>query len=331
MVADMTIAATPSVTPPPVVGRAAPAVAVGITVVAWASAFVAIRAVKDDFQPGPLALGRLLVAALALGLAQLVRRTWVRPTAREWLLIAACGVCWFGGYNVALNAAEQRIDAGTTAMLISVGPILIALLAGALLGEGFPGWLLFGAGVAFAGAVIIGVATSTSAEADPLGVVLSLTAALAWAVGVLAQKPTLRRLPPLQVTLLACAIGAVACLPFVGGLGPALRAADPGAVAGMVYLGLVPTALAFVTWAYALSRMDAGRLGVTTYVVPPLAVLGAWPILGEVPPALALVGGAVTLVGIAFTRRRTPDPPPPPLTHARPLPGPFGAPGRASP
>ena len=63
-----------------------------------------------------------------------------------------CGVAWFAIYNVALNAAEQRIDAGTTAMLVNVGPILIAVLAGWLLGEGFPRWLMIGAAVGLAGA-----------------------------------------------------------------------------------------------------------------------------------------------------------------------------------
>jgi drug/metabolite transporter (DMT)-like permease len=71
-----------------------------------------------------------------------------------------------------------------------------------------------------------------------------------------------------------------------------------------VYLGLVPTALAFGTWAYALSRMPAGRLGVTTYLVPPLTVLMAWPLLGEAPPPLALAGGALALVGVSLTRRK---------------------------
>ena len=66
----------------------------------------------------------------------------------------------------------------------------------------------------------------------------------------------------------------------------------------MVYLGAVPTALAFSTWAYALRRMDAGKLGVTTYVVPPLVILLGWLLLDEVPPALALVGGAICLAGV---------------------------------
>ncbi|WP_347060500.1 hypothetical protein ABC795_08200 [Blastococcus sp. HT6-30] len=54
--------------------------------------------------------------------------------------------------------------------------------------------------------------------------------------------------------------------------------------------------------------MDAGRLGVTTYLVPPLVILLGWLLLEEAPPALALVGGAVCLVGVAVSRRRSPRP-----------------------
>ena len=278
--------------------------AMTVTVLAWASAFVAIRAVGPAYSPGPLALGRVLLGTLALGLPLLYRRQWVAPTRQEWALLVVCGLGWFAAYNVALNAAEQTVDAGTTAMLVNIGPILIALLAGALLGEGFPRPLLVGAAVAFAGAVIIGVATSRSAGADLAGALLCLVAAATYAIGVVSQKPTLRRLPALQVTWTACAIGTVACLPFLPALVRETGSAGAGAVSGLVYLGLVPTALAFTTWAYTLARMDAGRLGVTTYLVPPLAILAAWPLLGEVPPVLAVVGGVVCLAGVALSRRR---------------------------
>ena len=206
--------------------------AIAVTVTAWASAFVAIRGVRDSFEPGALALGRLLVGSLALGGLLLARRSWVRPDRREWALIVLCGVAWFAIYNVALNAAEQRVDAGTAAMLINVGPILIALLAGLLLGEGFPRWLLIGAGVAFAGAVVIGAATAHTTSSEIAGVALCLAAALAWAIGVLAQKPALRRLPALQVTQMACTVGALACLPFAGTLIDEAPDATAGDVAG---------------------------------------------------------------------------------------------------
>jgi drug/metabolite transporter (DMT)-like permease len=278
--------------------------AMTVTVLAWASAFVGIRGVGRAYSPGPLALGRLLLGTAALGVLLASRGRWVRPTRPEWGLLVVVGLAWFAAYNVALNAAERRVDAGTTAMLVNVGPVLIALLAGALLGEGFPRPLLVGATVAFAGAVLIGVATSRAGGADPAGAVLCLVAAATYAVGVVSQKPTLRRLPALQVTWTACAVGTLACLPFLPGLVRETGRAGGGAVAGLVYLGLVPTALAFTTWAYTLARMDAGRLGVTTYLVPPLAILAAWPLLGEVPPVLAVVGGAVCLAGVALSRRR---------------------------
>ncbi|WNV77513.1 DMT family transporter [Geodermatophilus sp. DSM 44513] len=278
--------------------------AVAFTVLAWASAFVAIRAVGADLSPGPFALGRLLVGTAVLAVLLVLARTpWVAPTGREWALLAVCGVGWFGVYNVALNAAERHLDAGTTAMLVNVGPILIAVLAGLWLGEGFPRWLVTGLAVAFGGVLLIGLATR-GAGTDVVGVLLCLAAAATYAVGVVAQKPVLRRLPPLQVTAVACAVGALCCLPWAAALVTELGAAPAGSVAGLVYLGVVPTALAFSTWAYALARTDAGRLGVTTYLVPPLVVLMGWLLLGEVPPALAVLGGAVCLAGVALSRRR---------------------------
>jgi drug/metabolite transporter (DMT)-like permease len=279
--------------------------AVAVTVLAWASAFVAIRFVGGSYQPGSLALGRLLVGSAALGLTVLLSRRWVAPTGREWALIVLCGLAWFAVYNVALNAAEQRVDAGTTAMLVNVGPILIALFAGLLLGEGFPRWLVVGALVAFGGAVLVGAATSRADTADLLGVILCLVAAVTYAIGVLAQKPVLARLPAVQVTWLACTIGAVACLPFAPALLDDLGSAPAPATGWLVFLGVVPTALAFSTWAYALARMDAGRLGVSTYVVPPITIVLGAVLLGEVPPVLAMVGGAICLIGVAITRRPT--------------------------
>jgi drug/metabolite transporter (DMT)-like permease len=280
--------------------------AVAVTVLAWASAFVAIRSVGESYDPGPLALGRLLVGSLGLGAGLLVSRRWVEPTRREWALIALCGVAWFGVYNVALNAAEQRVDAGTTAMLVNLGPILIALFAGLLLGEGFPRWLVIGALVAFGGAVLVGASTAGAESSDVLGVLLCLVAALTYAIGVLAQKPVLRRLPALQVTWLACTVGALGCLPFAPALLTDLATAPAGATGGLVYLGLVPTALAFSTWAYALARMDAGRLGVSTYLAPPITIAMSAVLLGELPPVLALAGGAICLVGVALSRRQSP-------------------------
>jgi drug/metabolite transporter (DMT)-like permease len=71
----------------------------------------------------------------------------------------------------------------------------------------------------------------------------------------------------------------------------------------MVYLAVVPMALGFLTWGYALAPTTAGQLGSTMYLVTPLAVLLGWLLLGEVPPALALVGGLLCVARVYVARR----------------------------
>jgi drug/metabolite transporter (DMT)-like permease len=277
-----------------------------LTVVLWASAFVGIRAVADDLSPGSFALGRLLVAAAALGVIVALRRPALPRHRSDWTLIAVSGVVWFGGYFIALNAGEGLVDAGTAAMLVNVGPILIAIFAGLFLREGFPPRLVIGSVIAFAGTLIIGVASGSQAgqENAPLGVLLCLIAAVAYAIGVTVQKPALARVPALSVTAIACAIGAMVTLPFGPLLIEELGSAPPDAIAWIVYLGIFPTAIAFTTWAFALNRTTAGRLGSTTYLVPPVAIGLAWLMLNEVPPALAFVGGALCIGGVIVARSR---------------------------
>jgi drug/metabolite transporter (DMT)-like permease len=278
-------------------------VAIAVTVLAWASAFIVIRGVAPHFSGGALALARLTVGSVILGIV-MIGRPWVRMTAREWLQVIVFGLAWFGAYNVVLNLAEHSLDAGTTAMIVNIGPILIALGAGLFLGEGIPRWLAIGAGIAFVGVVLIGVATGLAGFGDGVGLLWALAAALTYTVGVLFQKPTLRRLPARQVTFVGCVVGALACTPFVGQLVDDLGSAPAASTAGAVYLGAVPTALAFSTWAYALSKMPAGQLGVTTYIVPALVVVFGIIVFHEIPPLLAIVGGVVCLVGVAASRRR---------------------------
>lgn len=277
-----------------------------LTVTIWASAFVGIRAAGADFSPGALAFGRLFVASLALGAVVLVRRGPL-PRGRELALTIATGVVWFAGYNLALNAAELLVDAGTAAMLVSVGPLLIVILAGLFLGEGFPPRLLAGSLIAFAGAVVIGLATSEAGRGPDatLGIVLSLVAALAYAAGVTIEKPALKRAPALQVTWLACGVGTLVTLPFAPQLAAELSRAPAASIAWVVYLGVFPTALAFTTWAFALGRTNAGLLGSTTYLAPPIAIVLGWLILGEVPPALAIAGGALSIAGVIVARSRS--------------------------
>ena len=273
-----------------------------VTVTLWGSAFVGIRAAGGTFSPGALALSRLLVSSAILGAVAVVRHEPV-PRGRDVVAIAGYGVLWLGVYSVTLNAAERHVDSGTAAMIINTGPILIAVLAGIVLREGFPRRLFAGCAVAFGGCILIGLAAIGSGSRSGLGVALCIVAALANAVAVVVQKPVLARVPPFQVTWIGCAAATVACLPF----GPALVTdagnAGAGAIGWMIYPGAAPTALGFATWAIALRRTSAGRMASLTYLIPLVATVLGWAVLGETPPLLAAGGGVLCLAGVILARR----------------------------
>jgi drug/metabolite transporter (DMT)-like permease len=275
---------------------------VAVTLVLWSSAFVAIRHLGQDFHAGALSLGRLVVGALCLGAVAATQRM-PRPTRREWFSIVTIGVLWFGIYNVAINEGERHVDAGTASMLLQVSPIIIAVLATMFLGERFTRYLGIGLALAFSGVALIGVADS-GGDSDLLGIVLCLVAAVVYSVSVILQKPLVTRLPALHVTWLACTVGAIVCLPFLGQLVAETRAAPTSSILWMVYLGAFPTAIAFTTYAYALRHMSASSLGVTTYLVPPITIVMGLVFLAETPPTIAYAGGALALLGVAVARRK---------------------------
>jgi drug/metabolite transporter (DMT)-like permease len=277
--------------------------AVVLAVVLWASAFVAIRAVGDSLSPAPLALLRLGVAAATLTVLVLLRGT-VRVTLsrKSFLLVSAYAVLWLAGYTVALNAGERHVDAGTAALLVNLAPLLVAFAAGRFLGEGFSRPLIIGSLVALGGTAII--AAGATAQRDVTGVLLCLLAAALYAAGVLIQKLTLRDLDGLTAIWLGCVIATAVLLPWTPQLVSEVATAPASAVLGAAYMGVFPTAIGFTAWAYALRRMDAGRLTATTYAVPAVSVLLSWLLLAEIPTVYGLVGGAICLAGVAISRRR---------------------------
>lgn len=279
-----------------------PLAAVATTLVLWASAFVGIRHLGESVPPGSLSLARLLVMVLALLVLMKGRPPRV-PTRREWPLVVAGGASWFGVYNLALNESERRIDAATAALVVQVGPILVALLATFFLGERLTRWLVTGMAVGFGGVVLIGHATSRGDNGDLVGVLLSVVAAVTFAVGVLTQKKLLPTIRPLDLTFWYAVVGAAVCLPWTGELVGVAGDASADTIWWVLYLGVFPSAIAFTTWAFALSHADAGKFAQSTFLVPFITALMAWLLLDEVPPVLSFVGGALCIAGVLLARR----------------------------
>jgi drug/metabolite transporter (DMT)-like permease len=270
--------------------------------VIWASAFIAVRDLADVFSPGAMALGRQIVGTIALTLVAIWRRPRM-PRGRDIALVVGYGVIWFGGYALVLALSGEYLDAGTTAMLVNVAPLIVAAVAGFALGEGYPRSLTIGLGIGFAGVVVI-ASGGVGARSEPIGILLGLIAAVFYAAGVLMQKVALRRVDPVAATWLGCLAGTVALLPFTPQLVTELPTVSAPALTGLVYLGVGPTAIAFLLWAFVLQRSTASVAASATLAVPAIVVGMSWLILHELPTVAGAIGGILCLVGVAWSRRR---------------------------
>jgi drug/metabolite transporter (DMT)-like permease len=274
-----------------------------ITVILWASAFIGIRAVvaSNAYSPGQLSAARLLVASLLLGVLVAMRGGIPVPARRDWLAFFALGATGQMLYQLLLNTGERTVDGGTAALLVSTAPILASLGAVAFLGERLTvlGWV--GTAIAFAGAATIAISSGASLHGGA-GVLIVMAATCLWATYLVLQKTLAGRYDPLELTAWPMWIGATLLLPFAGGLPHAATTAPFVATAAVLWLGAFSSVAAFLTWAYAIRRLEVTVATSALYTVPVAAFVIGVVFLGEMPPASALLGGVVAISGVALVQ-----------------------------
>lgn len=275
--------------------------AVGVSVVAWASAWVSIRVAITAYTPAQLALGRYLIASAILLPLILARRP--RFQKSDWPRIAGAGLFGFTLYNLSLNAGEATITAGAAALIGSTIPVLSTLSARLFLGERANNRVWRGSAIALVGVALIAWGEE-SGIGFGAGAFLVMGAAICAAIYNTLQKPLLAKYAALDVTSVAIFCGTALLMPLGGGLVAAAKAAPLEANLNLLLLGAFPGALGYVLWMWCLAQMPVARLMNYLYLVAPLSVIMGWLFLRELPSNLALVGGAITLVGVVYTSWR---------------------------
>jgi drug/metabolite transporter (DMT)-like permease len=275
---------------------------VAVAMLTWSSAYAAIAYGLGAFTPGEVALARLSLGAICF-LAWMGLRRLPLPPLKAWPPLLALGLIGLSLYHLCLNYAETRIASGTAAIIIALAPAATAAASTLWLRERLSARAIAGLLIALAGVVLVVLTSGKSVSFQPKAA-LVLVSVLAAAIYFTLQKPYSARYGVEAVTTVTFLGAALGTLPFGTGLPHALLTAPAPRIAALIWLGLAPTFLGYLTWNMALHRASVGKVSSFIYSSTPIALLISWVWLGERPGWVTLVGAVVVVGGVVLTNTR---------------------------
>lgn len=271
--------------------------AVIIAITLWASAFVGIREALTGYSPEGLALLRYLIASVIMAVVYFRLPVRAVVPLKDMFMLFLTGVLGIGVYNITLNHGELLLDAGVASFITSQSPIITTIIAVVFLGERLNvarvlGFLVSFFGVAFIAHGVFGrFHWNTS-------MTYILLATLSGSCYTIMQKPYLKKYHVIQATTYVMWGGTLFLLLYFPSLFQDLHTASYRSTLTVVYLGVFPAALGYLSWSYALSHIPVSRAVSFLYVLPVVATALGWLFLGEVPTPMGLMGGLLTILGV---------------------------------
>lgn len=277
-----------------------------IFVLFWAGGYSFAKLGLPHIRPMTLLALRYGLAVLVLLPVLLVHRPIWPADTRHWLVVAVSGFLiqclYFGAAYVAL---ENGMNAGTTALIMALQPILVAAFA-PLIGAGRgSGRLWLGLILGLLGVVIVILGGQTIGPSPWVAVPFAIAALLAITGATLFEKWHGRRTDPVVGGIVQYAVGFAVMAPVALWFGLGQVDWTGELFISIAYLVLANSIVSISLFVGLVQRGDATRISSLMYLVPPLAMLVAWAILGEVMTPMAMAGMGVCVTGVWLVNRAT--------------------------
>ncbi|KAA0983015.1 DMT family transporter [Pseudomonas sp. ANT_J12] len=270
--------------------------AMAFVVACWGYSPTGIHIGLQAYDPGHLALMRFLVASVFMAIIALWRGISL-PKLRDLPFLIALGFFAVSLHHVLLNFGQQSVSAGASSVLAQSTPIFSTLLARFVFKDRVSAWRWGCVLLGLIGVVIVVAGDKGLGSIDAHGLLI-LLAAVSWSVYFALQKHHTGRYDGLTLTCCSVWSGTVLLLVYLPGLAEQVAKAPLDVQIAVMGLGIFPSALAYLAWAFVLAHVDLSRAAMTLYLVPPTAMAIASVALGERPALMVIVGAVVVLISV---------------------------------
>lgn len=273
-----------------------------ITILGWASGFAGISAsLQGGFSPGSLILMRLLVASLLFLIYALSPRTHIKiPQKEDILQIFLLGIIGIAFYHSGVTYGQQFITAGTASMIVGSAPIFTTLIAVLILKERMKWYGWVGLFIGFIGVSLITIGAGGISFNLSKGLLPVFLATISMSFFFVYQKKLFRKYHPIELTAYFTWAATIPMLVFSPSLLSDLQVTTTEANLAAIYVGAVPAALCYATWALATSMGNISTISSLLYLEAPFAIIIAWIWLNELPSVLSMIGGFIAISSVAI-------------------------------
>ena len=272
-------------------------------VIIWSTGFIGARYGLPYAAPLTLLGVRMTLVTAIFALLVLVLRSPRLMSHRDYSRSAIVGILLHAVYlGCIFIAIDLGLAVSVTALIVCLQPILVAILAGPVLGEQVHArqWLGFAFG--FLGASIVLAPGLTSGQTPPAAVVAVVIGLGGTTAAMLLQKKWGDGIPLIAGNTVQYAAATVVLLAVAALTEPLSVDWTPAFAAVLAYMVLVLSVGAILLMYWLIRRDTASGFTSLYFLVPPVTLLEAWLLFGERLPALGLAGFAVATIGVALVR-----------------------------
>lgn len=276
-----------------------------IFVLFWSGGYSFAKLGLAHIEPMTMLALRYGLATLALAPLLLIRKPRWPSKLRHWFYLAVTGFliqCLY--FGLAYLAMKRGMNAGTTAIIMALQPILVAILVPMISGKRGGPLLWVGLALGFAGAVLAILSEGTLGPSPLIAVMLALMALGGFTAATLFEKWHGLRTDPVVGGMVQYVVGFAVLMPVAYRTESMVIDWQPELIIALAYLVIANSIISISIFIALLQRGDATKISALMYLVPPLAMVFAWVVLGEPVTALAIVGFVLSAAGVHMVSRQ---------------------------